>query len=154
MIKNKHVVVAGLTVPVLALLGYFAAGHFFGEKPSAALEGQSYSLTEKPNCRWDSGRCGLKNADFELEISIAQRRPDRLTLQLESVFPLDGVLLALVRSGAAEPEPSSMRPLDESGLNWTLDIPVPDTGLDRLRLAASASDSYYYGDASTEFTRQ
>jgi hypothetical protein len=52
---NKHILAAVLVAPVLAILSYFGIGYLFGEKPQPALEGQSYRLAEKPNCRWESG---------------------------------------------------------------------------------------------------
>ena len=69
ILKNRHVLVASLVAPLLALLAWFAIDFFTSETPHAAVEGQSYALVEKPNCRYDSGLCGLKNNDFELELS-------------------------------------------------------------------------------------
>ena len=64
--KNRHVVVATLMAPLLGLGAYFGMGFIFGERPQPAETGQSYKLVEKPNCRYASGLCGLKNVDFEL----------------------------------------------------------------------------------------
>jgi len=154
MKHNKHMLAAMLVAPVLAVLSYFTVGHLFGEKPQAAVEGGSYRLAEKPNCRWDSGRCGLRNADFEVEFSIANRDPFRLTLQLDSVFPLDGVVLALVEEGAEGESPVEMEAASPDGLAWAAEIAVPEPDRHRLRLATSAAGANYYGEVSTEFTRQ
>ena len=63
-LKNKHLLVATLMAPVLALVSYYGIGALFGEKPLPAEAGQSYQLIEKPNCRRGSGQCSLKNVDF------------------------------------------------------------------------------------------
>ena len=68
VLRNKHVLVSALVAPLLALMAYFAIDHFMGETPHAAVEGRSYPLVEKPGCRWESGSCGLKNNEFELDM--------------------------------------------------------------------------------------
>ena len=61
--------IATLMAPILALVGYFGINAILSEKPQAAEAGHSYQLVEKPNCRRSGGRCGLKNADFELNLT-------------------------------------------------------------------------------------
>ena len=150
--KNKHVLVATLAAPVLALIAYFGMGAIIGEKPKPAEAGQSYQLVEKPNCRYSSGQCGLKNVDFELTISFEPLGNDRLLLNLKSENPLDGVMLALVANSVEEDTPQKMQPLGNDGLNWSLEIAQPDPERDRLHLVASASQTLYFGDVATKFT--
>ncbi|MGA9575455.1 MAG: hypothetical protein WBS20_16055, partial [Lysobacterales bacterium] len=143
--KNRHVLVATLVAPVLGLASYFGMGAIFGEKPHPAEAGRTYHLIEKPNCRYSSSICGLKNVDFELTLSGEPLPNDRYALQLVSENPLDGVKLALVEN-AAEPvenatdesKPVDMKPLGTDGLTWSLEIKRPDPLHDRLRLVASA----------------
>ena len=152
MFRNRHVLVAALVAPVLALIAYFAMDYMFGETPHAAVEGQSYALVEKPNCRWESGTCGLKNNEFEFELTYRRLQGDRLKLDLESVHPLTGVLLAVVQNENDETAPVPMQAANGEGRNWTLEATITEPGTQRLRLAASAGGSVYYGDASTAFT--
>jgi hypothetical protein len=154
VLTNKHTVIAVIVAPVLAILSYYGIGYLFGEKPQVAREGQSYPLAEKPNCRWESGRCGLKNADFELELSVSSRTGEGMELRLESVHPLEGVMLALARPDDAESSPRAMRIADADGLAWTIDIDLPQPKQDRLQLVAAAGHSYWYGDVSTSFTEK
>jgi len=152
ILKNKHILTAALVAPVLALISYFGVNYLVGETPHAAKEGQSYQLVEKPNCRYDSGLCELKNGEFELKLSTEELDDGRLLLVLNSVFPLDGVLVALVESGADEKQPVDMRPVSDDGLVWSLDIARPDPERDRLHLVASSNRSLYLGDVAMKFT--
>lgn len=146
--------VAVLIAPVLALGSYFAVGHFFGEQPQPAREGQSYPLVEKPNCRYDSGRCGLVNADFELDLEVRPATDDQALLLLTSVVPLEGVMVSLLVPGAEEEAPAPMEAASPDGLQWRTVLDMPEPGRDRLRLVASAAGAFYFGDVATEFTRR
>jgi hypothetical protein len=150
--KNKHVLIATLMAPVLGLVSYYGIGALFGEKPLPAEAGQSYRLVEKSNCRYGSGLCGLKNVDFELTISFEPLGNDRLLLKLISETPLDGVKLALVENAIDEDEPRDMLATGDNGLNWSLDIKLPDPERDRLHLVASSMQTLYFGDVATKFT--
>ena len=138
--------------PVLALIAYFGVNALVGEMPHAAEAGQSYQLVEKPNCRHSGGICGLKNGDFELSLSFEWVGDKRMLLKLESVHPLDGVLMALVKSEADEQQPVEMRPTGSDGLKWSLDMVRPDPEHHRLRLVASANQALYFGDVALKFT--
>jgi hypothetical protein len=150
--KNKHVLLATLAAPVLGVVAYFGVGAIFGEKPKPAVAGQSYQLVEKPNCRYSSGLCGLKNVDFELTLSFERLGNDRLLLKLLSENPLDGVKLALVENATDEEQPMDMRPSGDDGLNWSMEIPLPDPERDRLHLVALSMQTLYFGDVATKFT--
>lgn len=143
---------ASLAAPVLGLVSYFGIGAIIGEKPKPAEAGESYRLVEKPNCRYSSGQCGLKNVDFELTLSFEHIGSDFLLLKLESENPLDGVKLALAENASAESEPRDMRPAGNDGLNWSLEIPLPDPERDRLHMVASSMQTLYFGDVATKFT--
>lgn len=151
--KNRHVLVAVLIAPVLALIAWFSLDLFIGEKPHAAQPGQAYPLVELPNCRYDSGRCTLKNEDVVLELRARTRPGGGWLITLESDFALDGVKLGLLEAGDVEHEPVDMRPSDASGLKWTVSLGFNDAERDRLRLVASAGGTLFYGDAALLFTR-
>lgn len=150
--KNKHLLTASLVAPVLALVGYFGINALVGEKPHAAEEGQSYQLVEMPNCRYDSGFCGLKNGDFELKISPEWLGDNQLLLVLVSKIPVDGVKLALVENSGSETQPVDMKPGSDDGLSWSLEVVSNDPESNRLRLVASAGGSLYFGDVALKFT--
>lgn len=152
LLKNKHALTAAIVTPILLLVSYFAVDFIAGEKPHAAEKGQSYRLVEKPNCRYDSGLCGLKNGDFELELVVENPAGNRPLLTLKSVHPLDGVMVALMENEKHEKAPREMIPQGEGGLAWSIELEPFDPGRDRLRLAASAHDSFYFGDVALKFT--
>jgi len=150
--NNKHLTVAMLMAPILALMAYFGVNFMLGEEPQAAEAGNSYVLVEKPNCRYDSGACGLKNADFELALSYEWIGVDRMLLKLASVHPLEGVLVALVELETEEEHPVEMLPAGPDGLSWSLEMARPDPKNHRLHLVASAAGAFYLGDVATRFT--
>jgi hypothetical protein len=154
VLKNKHVVVAALVAPVLAILAWFAIDFLMGERPKPALEGQSYPLVERSNCRYASGRCALANGDFKLELTTGGTARDRVTLTLSSVFPLDGAMVAMVDGQGDDAPPVPMQPGSGDGLNWSLDIARPDPERQRLRLVVSSAGALYFGDVATAFTVQ
>ena len=141
-----------IVAPILAVLAYFGMGLIFGEKPQLAESGQVYKLVEKPNCRYGSGECGLKNVDFELTLTGEPLGGDRYLLNVVSANPLDGIKLALVENEADEDLPVDMRPVGKDGIKWTLAIKRPDPAHDRLHLVAMAGGTLYYADAATSFT--
>lgn len=151
ILTNKHVVVAMIVTPILAVLGYFAVDAAVSEKPHAAKPGQKYELAEKPNCRYTSGICGLKNGDFEINLTTEWRDDNRMLLVLKSAHALDGVIVALVENEADNKPPQKMNATDQDGLQWSLDMPRPDPE-NRLHLAVSSNKTLYYGDAAMKFT--
>jgi hypothetical protein len=152
--QNKHLVTAAVVAPVLALIGYFGINALVGESPQAAEEGQSYQLVEMPSCRYSSGHCGLKNGDFELDLTTESLDDNRLLLLLKSEFPLEGVKVALIEDKSDEEQPVDMQPMGEDGLAWSLEMARPDPERNRLHLVASANQSLYFGDAAMKFTLQ
>lgn len=149
MFTNKHVIIAMIVAPILAILAWFAVGQFTGEQPHSAQPGVSYPLVEKSNCRYASGSCDLENADFKLRLSLQEIQGSREFI-LSASHALEGVVLAVARPGVQR-QPSAMRAADGQGLEWRVavaDIPAADQ---RIRLVAHASGSRYFADASTAF---
>ncbi|MAZ89359.1 MAG: hypothetical protein CL693_17145 [Cellvibrionaceae bacterium] len=149
--KNKHVVVALIVAPILAVLSYFAVDAIVSETPHAAEAGKQYELVSLPNCRYNSGVCGLKNGEFELTLKAEWQEEGRVILHLTSAHPLDGAMIAAVNNASEDKEPVEMYPEDRSGLNWSLELMNPNVEQGRLRLAVSSNKTLYYGDAAMKF---
>lgn len=152
-LKNKHVVVALIVTPILAVLGYLAVDAMVAETPHAAKAGQQYELVSKPNCRYSSGICGLKNGEFELTLTAKWQDQRRMLLTLESVHPLDGAMVAAVETPADNREPVEMYPENRDRQTWTLELMNPNLEQGRLRLAVSSNKTLYYGDAAMKFAQ-
>jgi hypothetical protein len=151
MLKNKHLLIASLVAPLLALMSYFAIDFFVGETPHPAEEGRSYQLVEKSNCRYDRGKCDMQNGDFRLSLSPQWGGTGQMLLTLTSEFPLDGVVISLVAGATEENPPVQMRAISDDGLVWSLNLDNPDPLKDRLRLVASSNQSLWYGDVAMKF---
>ncbi|MCO7225582.1 hypothetical protein [Pleionea sp. CnH1-48] len=157
MLKNKHITVALLVAPCLALISYFAVDYLVSQPAQRAEKGQSYVLVEKPNCRYLSGLCELKNGDVSLTLSATKTPQSKLFLRVESKVALDGIVLALVEPIVNEVSkvkditaPETMASTNASNKSWSIEVPYPKPG-QRLRVAASAAGTHYYGEASTVF---
>lgn len=154
ILKNKHVVIALLVAPVLALISYFSVDAAVSEKPHVAKSGSQYQLVEKPNCRYSSGHCQLKNGDFEIELKGTWQDDIHLKIELESAYPLEGVIAAQidqVDSLDSRGIPSKMLALNESKTRWGMILVNPSIDQSRIRLAASSNQTMYYGDAGLAF---
>ncbi len=149
--KNKHIVVALIVAPILAILSYFAVDQMVSEKPHEAIEGASYPLVELPNCRYSSGECSLKNGEFKIDFTLEESSNQMALLTLKSKFSLQGARIALVESGQ-DSHPLSMYQQGALGQQWELEIQRPNPETDRLHVVVAANDSIYFGDIATSFS--
>ncbi len=149
MFTNKHVIIAMVVAPILAILAWFAVGQLTGEQPSAAKPGQSYPLVEKSNCRYESGACDLENEDFRLRLTLQDgvTGPEFL---LSASHPLEGVVLGVADPGV-QAQPTAMRASDGQGLEWRMALAETPGSAQRIRLVARAAGSSYFAEASTTF---
>lgn len=148
LFTNKHVIIAMIVAPVLAVLAWFAVGQFAGETPQPAVPGQSYPLLEKSNCRYPSGACDLENEAFRVRLSAAGEEGNELVLT--SSHPLEGVVLGIGLQDE-DLQPAMMRAVDGQGLEWRLAIHARPQPGQRIRLVAMAAGSSYFADAATAF---
>jgi hypothetical protein len=142
MRTDKHIIVALLITPVLAILAWFAMDQVVGEKARPALAGSSYPLAEQSNCRYSSGRCELVNGDFKLVFEMLAGE-----LLLASSHPLDGVLLS-VKSPELNLPPVTMNATDQNKLHWRISLARTPRASERIRVAVRAEGSAYFGEAS------
>jgi hypothetical protein len=146
---NRHVVIALIVAPALSIAGWWAAGEFAGEQPQPARPGQSYPLLEKSNCRYSSGTCDLQNAELKLSLLYTEGDAGNALL-VRSSHGLDGILVSL-GPGDGEAQPRAMVAVDDMGRQWRLMLAGLPDAQDRIRLAARASGSAYFGEAGTAF---
>lgn len=149
MWKNKHVVVAMLVAPVLAILAWFAVDQMVAEKPHAAKPGEAYSMLARSNCRYDSGQCDLVNGDFELTLRPTSMAASSFSIELVSKHSLQRATIGLADASA----PSSMAATDASALHWTASISRPVADGSSLRVAVVAEGTTYYAEVPVVFLR-
>lgn len=148
MFTNKHVVIAMIMAPLLAVMAWFAAGQLAGETPVVAVPGQSYPLLEKSNCRYASGACDVENEAFRVRLTAATAGGSELLLV--SSHPLDGVVLG-VGLPQEDAMPVALSPADGRGLQWRAKLAAAPVAMQRIRLVALAGGSSYFADVDTAF---
>ncbi len=139
-----------IIAPLLAIGTYFAVDAFLSETPQSALSGKNYQLVEKPNCRYSSGQCELKNGNFELTLTGEKAKDQNTLVKLHSIHPLDGVKIAYGQSDNSL-APSDMKMTNKNGLEWELELSTDMEEGKRLFIVASANEALYFGDASIAF---
>lgn len=152
MHKNKHVVIAMIMAPILAVIAYFAVDSLVAEKPQAAQAGGSYALASLPNCRYPSGGCTLKNSEFKLELTIDNIGVNVFTLKLESKHPLQGAKVAFVENPSDTGKPIDMQS-DNQQLNWSTQLEGTINPESKVQLVVAANDAFYYGQAELVFSQ-
>jgi hypothetical protein len=150
MFRNKHLVVAMLIAPILAITAWFAIDYFVAERPHAAKEGAAYTLIAKSNCRYDSGQCDLENGDFKLSIRPTFVTADNVRLEMTSAFPLQSATVGLVNDGDPA-TPSAMAATNDEALHWTTAIDRPQGETSSIRVAVTADDATWYAEVTTVF---
>ncbi|MFD2175960.1 hypothetical protein [Veronia pacifica] len=149
MFTNKHVVLALIIAPILALIAYFAIDLTLSEKPQVAEEGKTYRLAARSNCRYTSGVCALENGDFKLKLRSELLSETALVIKMTSAHALEGAKISL--GEAEDATPINMEMNDKSGLEWIVDLPAPKTPETVLRLVVKAKGTLYYGESPTTF---
>ena len=153
LFTNKHVVVAMLVAPVLAILAWFAVDFFLSEKPHAAVPGAAYALIAKSNCRYESGQCDLANGQFELTLKPAPGAGGDTALELSSRFPLQTATVGLVEEGK-EGQPTAMRAAGSGATQWLAALPKPLSAATRIRIAVVAGETTYYAEIPVVFLQR
>lgn len=153
MWKNKHVVVAMLVAPILAIVAWYGVDYIVAEKARPAQAGSMYPLIARSNCRYDSGECDLVNNDFKVTLHPVDLGADRTTLRLSSEFELENATLALVVRGkeVAGSAASTRTPDDETV--WIVNIPTYADPEAKLRVAVTAQQSVYFAEVPVVFMR-
>jgi hypothetical protein len=150
MFRNKHLIVAMLIAPVLAITAWFAIDYFVAERPHSAKEGAAYTLIAKSNCRYDSGQCDLENGEFKLSIRPASVTAEGVQLEMTSAFPLQSATLGLVNDGVPA-TPSAMEPTTGEALLWTALIGRSSGDTSTLRIAVTAQSATWFAEVPTVF---
>ena len=152
--SNKHILVAMIVSPILALITYFAIDYVVKEKPQAAQQGQSYPLVAKSNCRYSSGQCNFENSDFKASLKV-EEIDGKSALSLDVSHPLDGVMIGFAKQGddIEKAIPIAMTNQSESRQNWILPLSFDVDANTTLAIAISANGSKYFGESQMVFSK-
>lgn len=150
MFTNKHVVVAMLVAPILAILAWFAVDYFLSEQPHAAKPGTSYKLIARSNCRYASGQCDLENGDFELDLRPTEITATAITLTVQSRFPLQQATIGFV-NGGSQAVASKMASTNSEATQWSADVALPAGDASVLGIAVSSQGAIYFAEVPTTF---
>jgi hypothetical protein len=153
MWKNKHLVIAMIVAPILAVLAWFAVGYVAGEKAQVAEPGVAYPLVARSSCRWESGECELVNNDLKMTILPLELGAQYTRLSLDSEFPLTQATFALLSDGN---EVAASAEHDESPgatAQMTVTIPAFADPEAMLRVAVTVHESIYFAEVPVVFMR-
>ena len=127
MFKNKHVVTALIIAPILAITSYLITDYYLSEQPQKARAGGQYQLVQLPNCRYQSGRCGLTNGDFRI------------------------VITAVVGSSDQAGTPMDMFRVSDDSRFWQIILAVDQPSEKYLRIVLAAQQAIYYAETQMVF---
>lgn len=151
-LTNKHLVIALIVAPILAVISYFSVDYMVSEKPQAAVAGGSYPLVAQSNCRYTSGQCTLRNGDIQLQLKFI----DENRFVVESSAALKGGYISFVSANEENPneENALNSPLQASGdeaLQWYVNVNRNLSANAILRLAVKVEQSTYFAETVTVF---
>ena len=148
--KNKHVIAALIIAPILALIRFFAVDYYVSERPHQAVEGQTYSLVAKSNCRWASGHCKLENSDFKLHLQGVTHTYGSNQILLDSNTELQSVSYAVVPASGVSSQPVAMRNTDNTQQNWrSQNVNINQT--DYLQLVIRSNGIQFFAEVPLVF---
>jgi hypothetical protein len=150
VLKNKHMILAMFVAPVLAIIAYFSVDYIVSEKPQAALQGSSYKLAAKSNCRYQSGVCTLKNGDIEVQLRARRVGDKEVELTMFSELPVQNAIISYVAENIMS-TPEQMNSTTAEMDEWQVTLYLEDPEKSILRLALNISDSTYYAETTAVF---
>lgn len=154
ILANKHLVVALIVAPILAIIAYFGVDYLVKEKPHQAIAGEEYPLLVKSNCRWASGECTLQNGQVKINIVATEEVTGQTLLSLASSEDVSGVKIALVAEGnAGQPQDMAYNKQEEQD-QWLMRLPANAQQTDQIQLAILISQSIYYAETGLAFIKK
>lgn len=150
---DRHVVIALLVAPVLAIASWYAVGWLAGDlaEPEVAESGQAYPLLERSGCRYEGGQCRVSNGDFMLTLTVGTMDNEG-AIYIQSALPLESLLMGLRSSGDGPPLAAQRQTTNTR--DWVFLAPGPIASDDALRIVAVAGGAAYFGEVSLTFTEQ
>lgn len=150
MFKNKHVVVAVIVAPILAIIAYLGVDRLVSEKPHVAKSNVSYPLALKSGCRYASGECRLENGDVKITLMPAVFSNQNVGIRLVSSVPLDGAKIA-VTTATEDGVPLAFESDDPGKQEWIIALPVDHIEKTTLRLVVFSGETLFFAEIDSIF---
>ena len=145
---NRHLKVAFMVAPFLAVLGYIGAD-FYNEHEAKQLK--IIQLVPDGHCDIISHSCVLKSGDFKVNISDKEG-----VIEVNSTFPLDSATFFMVdKADKMTPYPLGMK---KSPYYWRNNTPLRSVVANKgdsykLRLIAQIKGGQYIAEFYTQTTK-
>ena len=153
MWKDKHVIVAMIVAPILAVLAWFAVGAIVGEQAKVAEPGTTYPLVARSNCRWASAKCALANNDLTMTILPLELGAQYTRLSLDSEFALSQAAFALLLNGEEVVARAEHDTAPDAAAQMTVTVPAFADPEATLRVAVAVRGSLYFAEVPVVFMR-
>ena len=150
ILKNKHLILAMFVAPVLAIIAYFSVDTIVSEKPQAAMQGSSYKLAAKSNCRYQSGACTLENGDIEVQLRARRIDDKEVELIMFSERAIHNAIISYVADDIVS-DPVKMDKTSAEMKSWHVMLNLVDPEKTKLRLVLNISGSMYYAETTAVF---
>lgn len=150
-LTNKHLIVAMIVAPIIAVIAYFGVDSIVSEKPHKAVKGNYYPLAAKSNCRYQSGQCTLKNGDISITITLEPSNNNRIDFAVSANQSVQNIHIALADE-AKPSSPASMRVTNAEQTEWELSLPGKLSESSRLQIALAVNETMYFGETGTDFS--
>ena len=149
---DKHVVIALLVAPILAIASWYAVGWLAGDlaESEVAESGQAYPLLERSGCRYEGGECRVSNGDFILTLTMGTVDNEG-AIYIQSALPLESLLVGLRSSGDRPPLAAQRQ--SNNTRDWMFLGQEPIASDDALRIVAVTGGAAYFGEVSLTFTQ-
>ena len=149
---DKHVVIALLVAPILAIASWYAVGWLAGDlaESEVAKSGQAYPLLERSGCRYEGGECRVSNGDFILTLTMGTVDNEG-AIYIQSALPLESLLVGLRSSGDRPPLVAQRQ--SNNTRDWMFLAQGPIASDDALRIVAVTGGAAYFGEVSLTFTQ-
>jgi len=149
MLQNKHVTTALLIAPILALIAYFATDNIVSEKPKPVISGSNHTLSAASNCRYQSGRCTLKNHDVKAEITF----PKNNAISISSNIPLHTAEIRIISSNKEQENPAriSLTNTDRQRMTWFSKLPHKAEAKQTLQVVIDTGNARFFHETKMTF---
>ncbi|WP_457667573.1 hypothetical protein [Thiolapillus sp.] len=136
--SNRHIKLAIILAPLLAIGGYILTGILLEEKIDAQ-PGTAKAMTLQPDCHLLSDKCELLHREIAANIAIEEKRGKQIVYLATSV----AIRGALLSAGDSRPQPMTNR---GTAKRWKLELDHSVAEGTPVRLALAGKKHQYFAE--------